>query len=622
MIGRGRAVVAALAVLLLSVGAALGVTFTNAELAGTWNVLSVYATAVGEGTITFAAGSPFGARTAGADTLVFDAGGIITGGLSSDPNVNAAMGSYVVFPPGLLAADRSATELATDLPNFNPTEIVRGSLSDTDASAVFFAVRMLSGGTDDLFVGLKSNGLDTPAMLGAVGGDTFMGASLSRSISDSIAMQSIFAASRILDTALTARVLLAGASVALPHSAGPIDDTTGVGGVMRFRPNRPTSIQVGGPPAGAFFADTGSIYRIAGTADTNLAVIIQDTNPLQPVADHRQMIAFAVRRRTPLVLRDLFGPWQVGIVRPESGAFDGKFAFFEFRGDGTGTFDNGAPGSFHHVTPCTFTVKSDDLGGATRGDSYYEIAFTPVPGLGSVAFRAYLSQNGRFLSGASGDNVRRFIMVGAKRANTVNAAIAPGGQDTPVSTSNLSVGMEVGTGATTGTATFAFSPIDSSSVRVADFLNQRDATLQTRGISSVFSALDIVPDTTIANPESITITLNFCGSSEDTGGGGANGTLTPLVYDDTNAVWTPIADTLVVQRCCCIVVFHPPHFSTYGVGLASDTDPLTFAAGGGTCLLGRSGLPTSWLGTLRAWRDLLLGAAPGRFLSRLYYLLF
>jgi hypothetical protein len=437
-----------------------------------------------------------------------------------------------------------------------------------------------------------------------------------------MATQSFFAVGRASETIAVIRPVRPPFTAAEPPLGAFVLATADKPGFAFMRGSPALTIQVGGT-TGGFYSDTNALYRGMGTVDTNLFVVIQDTSlsvppgPQQPAPLHQQAISFAVRRRSPLVLRDLFGPWQAGFVLADSGSFDGKFAFFEFKGDGTGFFDNGAPpGQFRVVAPCTYVVRSDNLGGATPGDSFYEISFRPVPVFPSVTFRAYLSQNRRFLTGASTDIFRRFIVVGARRANTVDRAIPPGSSDTPINRSDLKVAMAVGAGAAPGTPTFAFSPIDSSVVRVAAFENLRDSGVQSAGIKRVFGSIDITPDTTITNPDSITLTIDLSGVAEVAAA--CSTALVPMVYDDTTALWTKIADTAIVKRCGGIVIFRPPHFSSFGIGV-SDASSLT-AAGGGACLIERAfgGAPPV-LRALRRLRDAALGSVLGRALAALYY---
>ncbi|MBL4889523.1 MAG: hypothetical protein JKX97_05835, partial [Candidatus Lindowbacteria bacterium] len=167
---------AIIACLVLTITAAQTATFSNINISANWNVVTAYGNGTGYGDIRFQPGSPYVKRASGNDTVIFQSGAIDRSGSGALINVNEVMDSVVVLSTGVFYAAANADSLTAILADTDPTDRIVGSITDTSASALFYAVRLAAGGTDDLFVGMKqAGGLSTTSMMGRPGMDTFIG---------------------------------------------------------------------------------------------------------------------------------------------------------------------------------------------------------------------------------------------------------------------------------------------------------------------------------------------------------------------------------------------------------------------------------------------------------------
>ncbi|RMH58475.1 MAG: hypothetical protein D6679_04575 [Candidatus Hydrogenedentota bacterium] len=587
------------------------VVLSNNDLAGNWNLAAGYATGVASGTITFQNGAPFGRRSAGVDTVVFDDGQTDVSGAGALISLNEVAESYVVFSDGTFMADTTEAGLAGKLVDTSPQDRVVGAIADTGANGIFFALRLLANGTDDLYVGIARNSLDSSQI--AKKGDTFIGAALFNAPGYPGGPDvAVFALGRN-DTFFTVSTMNLGATT--PDSKiGGTADTSGIGGMFVFRPDSALTEWAAGDLSN--FDDTSAEYRVIVSADTSLGVIVRDTTPL---AQREQLIAFMVDPEPALDTALLFGPWQAGAAIAETGALNATMGFFEFRGDGTGSFNNGEPPPGMFIdTDVRYLVKEDDLGGILSApQKYYEVTFRPGPEP-PVTARFYLARGARFAIAFGDTNADEFIAVAARRLNAVNNHFSFGAPDTPIQEQGLAVGMVVETGATEAPPTFSMSQLDSSNVLIQNFEALRDTDVRNAGVETIAVAVSIVPDTTILDPDSVIITLDLRGSSADTG----NGTfLVPLVFNDSTGLWERVPESLIVSRENGIVTYHAPHFSVQGGGNGSSSSSTTVAKSDNVCLIAASPVLTRVLPVmlLRFARDGVLDSMAGRSLVTFYY---
>ncbi|MEK8023709.1 MAG: hypothetical protein AAB229_07870 [Candidatus Hydrogenedentota bacterium] len=586
---------------------------TNADMASTWNIVIAHADGAGYGTATLAAGTPFGSLTSGTDTIVYLSG--ITDTNNASTSFHNFFQSYYVHPSGLFSAESTSAGLAADLVETGPVDRIAGSLSDTSSAALFFGARILPAATDDFFVALKSNALSAAQMLGASGIDTFLGAGLMRSESETSSTSMTFAFGRVTDTVVSFRTFRPGETAARVPIGCSVSLAAG-GGQMLWNPTIALTQSIAG--SSGHFSDTFSQYRVFVTADSNLAVLLRDSSPAAPDSFHAQAIAFAVRRRSPLALADLAGPWQATMLLPESSAFTAIPGQFEFRFNGTGLFENGAPPPHHSSRTCTVVLSSDTLGGATRGDSFYLITFRPGRDSAEIQLRAYLSADSRFLTMGGYRSSDRAIGLGARRANSLRRRLAFDTTDTPISRGRLAIGLRVDSGASVGQPTFLISTLDTSSTRVRSFRDFRDTALRNLNVDTIHGAVTIVPDTTVS-VDSVIVTIDIQGSADSTGG--VN--IVAMIFDEESGVWTRIPETRVTAQNIGIISFRPPHFSDFGAGeVATSISPDPNADISHACVLSAAassiGIPR-FLPRLRAARDFLLTAPLGIFGVRIYY---
>lgn len=602
-----------LAVIAVGLSVALAsssIIFTRTSLDGSWNVITAYATGVGiGGQISLQDTTPpFGGRVSGTDDVIFDNGVVVTGG---QDNFNTFFRSYFIFPSGAFEAAGNNATLAARLRDTRPIDRVAGLVTDTSANAAFFGLRLFASGTDDLFVGTKHWPHATSLAFGQAGQDSFVGAILRRRIGDTAAEQRTLRIGRAGNNgsdSASMQQFFPGFGTPTFQQAGPLGVNAGR---IVFDPDIASTFSAHG--SAGHFDDTGVRYRLHFTADSNLVVIAQDTLATTPLARHKQVVGFAVRRRSPLNPRDLFGPWQVGGIIADSGVFNGVLGFFEFRGNGTGLFDNGAPPPRRFVSACTYIVASDNAAGAH--DSFIRLFFRPDSAAPLTEARVYLSADTGFIAISSNSPSIRFIGLGAKRANTIERKFSFGVQDTPLSQTGHKVGMRVDTGASTGgQPTFAFSQTDTSQPQISAFKDYRDTAIINLGIDTVLGAIDIIPDTTV-NPDSIIITIDITGSTDSQGGTN----LIPMVYE--SGVWVRIGEESVTARGTGFVSFKAPHFSGFGLGNGSSSSS-SAGAGGGGCVIenvfGRAPL-AGIFPNLREMRDAILVSPLGRIFVAGYY---
>lgn len=602
----------AIAALLLGISlAGSAVILSNADMAGTWNVMLAYATGVGYGQETLVAGTPFGSLASGGDTIVFLAGTTDTNGTASFHNF---FQSYFVHRSGLFTADSNAAALTASLADTAPSVRVVGSLADTGPAAVFFGLRLLRFGTDDLFVGVRANTLATGELLGASGVDTFIGAALTRGRTDSFVAATVFALSRPADTAVAIRSFRPGDSLARAAIGCSVSLVSG-GGTLLLNPRIGLTQSIAG--SSGHFSETNAVFRAIFTADTNLAVIVRDTAPTESDALHAQTIAFAIRRRSPLALADLAGAWQAAALIPESAAFNAVLGFFEFRSDGTGVFDNGAPPPLHFARACTAVLAGDSLGGATRGDSFYLLTLRPARDSADVQLRMYLSVDTRFITMSGFRGADRMIGLGARRSNSIRRRFAFNTPDTPVSEGSLSIGLRVDSGASPAAPTFIFSTLDTASARVQAYRDLRDTALRNLKVDTIHGAVTIISDTTV-RLDSVIITIDIRGSADSSGAKN----LIPMVFEVDSNAWVRIPEESVTARDIGIVSFHPPHFSDFAAGEADATPgPDQNADFAYPCIIASAldaARASFFLPALRSIRDRMLDATLGRILVALY----
>lgn len=661
MPGRARlhpAVLLAFAVLVALGGAALAsVTFTEHDLDGTWNVLTLSPQGFGFGDAELEDGEHEG----GSDHVLLTASGLTDTGYAG---VFAKFfKEYELFSDGWFFGEAHHEEGESH--DDEGGHGAYGLLARLGSAASFFGintaeeeededghghglgVRALAGEHEDhhdistFFAAVKRNGLDTPALIGVPTVSRFVGAYLAIGQGETTAHHGLLSFRRSFDSGLHLLDYDL-ASSTLSQRAGTLDDSSGVGGVAVARANLAASVRSG--IAAGSFHDTAAVYRFAFDAETTLALVVRDTAPTAAV---RNFAGAAVRPKSPLSVSDLSGIWQLALLLPEDDAFHGSFATLDLVGDGTGDYDNGEEDEFH-AGPVSWSIGTQTLGGSIGGESVAIVHFQPAEDEETVTIHFFVSADSRYLVGAGISD--GFFGMGARRPNAVVSDLAFDVEKEVLDQDSTEVFLKVQPGATAGAPRMHFSLMGSQNRLMKGFSKLRDSDLAGAGITRLLSAITVTPETKVLNPESIVMTINLknisgggasgagarslaaralgaigLGGEHDHGGSTAGGgdagpgsRLVPLVFDETKKRWEMVPEANVVSRSETSITFRPPHFSSLGVASISGKQNPEVKACAITALVG-GGSDAAVLPRLRAVREAMLGGATGRHLVALYH---
>lgn len=659
--GRVRVYTAALLVVAVLIalggGVLASVTFTEHDLDGAWNVITLSPHGFGFGDAELEDGEHEG----GSDHILKTASGETdTGAIGVFAQF---FKDYELFSDGWFFGE--AGHEGEDEHSDEEELLAYGILSRTGAAAAFFGINTaeeeeaaghgaglgLRGLEEEdehheistYFAAVKRNGLDTPAMLGAPSVSRFVGAYLAIGQGETTARHGLLAFRRSFDSGLHLLDYDPG-STTLTQRAGTLAETSGAGGVAIASANVTASVRSG--IAAGSFTDTAAIYRFAFDAETTLALIVRDT---APTAALRNFAGAAVRPRSPLSVSDISGIWQLALLLPEDDAFHGSFATLDLVGDGTGDYDNGEEDEFY-AGPVSWSIGTQTLGGAIGGESVAIVEFKPAEDEETVTIHFFVSVDSRYLVGAGITD--GFFGMGAKRPNAVVADLAFDVEKEVLDQDSTEVFLKVQPGATAGAPRMHFSLMGSQNRLMKGFSRLRDSDLAGAGITRLLSAITVTPETRVLNPESIVMTINLKnlstggasgagvrglaaralgavglagdhdghnhGGASASGDAGPGSRLVPLVFNETKKQWELVPEANVVSRTETSITFRPPHFSSLGVASVAGKPNPEVKVCAITALVG-TGPAAGALPHLRTLREALLFGVLGRHLVAAYH---
>ncbi len=200
----------------------------------------------------------------------------------------------------------------------------------------------------------------------------------------------------------------------------------------------------------------------------------------------------------------------------------------------------------------------------------------------------------------------------ARFGDAISVTNADLGRGAPEAAPPFEVTLRVDSGAAASTPTFSVFALGPTHPQVTALGAARsgEVTAGPDGVDRFDTNFQVVvnvsPDTPV-NPDSVVLTIDAGGA--DTAGFGA---FRPAVYEPGSG-WEPIGESRVLRRDGARLTFRPPHFSSFAVlGRVG-------GGSGGSCLIQRTGMPEPVTRALRGLRDRVLAAAPGRWMTGVYY---
>lgn len=610
----------------------------SADVAGTWNIAGVHDSGVSHGFVVLSGDTYCGTRSSGSDTVIFDDRRVDATGSGDTINFNNFFDSFTVMPSGSFQGfistrcgtetsplDTSAKVLDSAaraiLRDTAPANSILGISGDTGAASVFVAIHKRANETMTMIVGVKQSSIESHPALGAPGRDTFIGFLILRDTGQGNGIVTgMVALARRSDTAIAIHEIRRGGTIS-DSAIGTLIETTGKGGQFLLRADTRSAQMIG---SNIVFRDTLAIFRTAFSSDSRFVTLIEDTSPSQAdTARHRQFMGAMLRPDSRLETSALFGAWRTALTKPYwpapgRGAIRAITGHFEFRGNGSGVFiDGGGPGAGFSDTSVSYVVATDAHSGIfPQSLDYFRVTFRPDSG-SAVTARFYVDDSGRKIVIAGATTADSIAGIAMRPPNASEKRMTFGVADSVVDQPGLGITVRVDTPATAGALTLLVSPFDAQTMVIRGFRYFLNAEHVLQGFDTVFAAFSIAPNTTVLAFDSIVITVDVRGSSEETGGG-AN--LYVLVYDETAGVWTRLTSTSVDTQSAGLISFRLPHFSL--VGLANVGASGSSSDRGFSCLILRAASSGAFFVSpvfARKLRESMLECAAGRSMVSAYY---